>query len=198
MSIILSFLTFLEIVAAILIIVVILMQRSKSGGGLGALSGGATEEVFGSSAGNVLSRTTVVLSLFFLVNTLLIVMLQGNITRSRNVSVIDSVGDTGVSIIESPSDSEIEENAASAAPSKDDDEVTDSSAKPDVVGETSVTESEPSSSQAEKSPSAVTETDSGADKEKSIPVDQLSKDAANQGENVHPEQPENTESTDKK
>ena len=120
MNMILSFLTFLEVVAATLIIVVVLMQRSKSGGGLGALSGGATEEVFGSSAGNVLSRTTVILSLFFLVNTLIIVALQGNITKGKNVSVVDSVDNTEVKIAEPTK----EEGVEPSAPVIDNQEVT--------------------------------------------------------------------------
>ena len=106
MNIILMFLTGLEVVIALLIIVVILMQRSKSGGGLGALSGGVTEEVLGAGAGNFLTKTTVVLSLVFLVNTLLVVVLQGNITRNKNVSIVDSLDKGGVNLIKSPTETE--------------------------------------------------------------------------------------------
>ncbi len=93
LSFFISFLMFMEVTTSLLLIIVILMQRSKSGGGLGALGGGATEEVFGSSAGNVLTKTTVVLSIFFMINTLTLAVLQGNAIRDRDVSVVESVQD---------------------------------------------------------------------------------------------------------
>ena len=90
-NIIISFLTFLEVSSAILLIAIILMQRSKSGGGLGAIAGGATEEVFGSNAGNILTKTTIILSIFFFLNTLGLAVLQGNTLKDRNTSVVDEL-----------------------------------------------------------------------------------------------------------
>lgn len=119
MSYVLLFLTILEVIAALLIIGVILMQRSKSGGGLGAIGGGMTEEVFGAGAGNFLTRTTVILSLFFLINTLFIVYLQGSITRSKNVSIIDSIDKEGVNLIKSPTESDEETDTNLSLSSED-------------------------------------------------------------------------------
>ena len=119
MSIVLSFLTVIEVVMAVMIIGVILMQRSKSGGGLGAISGGMTEEVFGASAGSFLTRTTVILSLLFLINTLLLVLLQGSITRSKNISIIDSVEKDNIGVLKSPTEPEEESVAEPSAPSED-------------------------------------------------------------------------------
>ena len=114
MSIVLSFLTILEVIVAVMIIGVILMQRSKSGGGLGAIGGGMTEEVFGAGAGSFLTRTTVILSLVFLANTLVLVLLQGNITRNKNISIIDSVDKNGVGVLKSVTEAEVEPASATA------------------------------------------------------------------------------------
>ncbi len=111
---VISFCMFLEVVCAILLIVVILMQRSKSGGGLGAIGGGATEEVFGSNAGNILTKTTVILSIFFLLNTLSLAVLQGNALRGRGVSVVDSVEETDASLFQAGDDAKKGEQAPGA------------------------------------------------------------------------------------
>ena len=95
MTTIISFLTFLEVSSALLLIAIILMQRSKSGGGLGAIAGGATEEVFGSNAGNILTKTTIILSIFFFLNTLGLAVLQGNSLKDRNTSVVDELTSGG-------------------------------------------------------------------------------------------------------
>ena len=110
-----SLLTTLEVIVALLIIVVILLQRSKSGGGLGAIGGAATDEVFGSSYGNVLSKTTVILSSFFLVNTLVLAVLQGNAIKSQSVSIVESMEDPGETTIQVAP----EENPSFPDPEKD-------------------------------------------------------------------------------
>ena len=125
---VLTILNFLEITVAVLITLVVLMQRSKSGGGLGALAGGATEEVFGSGASNVLSKITVVLATFFLLNTLSISVLQGNALKKKNTSVVESlvseedglridpVLDTDTSNTEIPENEKSSEDPSKAAP----------------------------------------------------------------------------------
>jgi len=82
-------LTVVEVVTAVLLIGIILIQESKAGGGLGAMSGGVTESVFGASAGNVLTRATVILGTVFLVNTLTLNVLTGH--RRPGMSVAETV-----------------------------------------------------------------------------------------------------------
>lgn len=66
-----ALLLILEVLSSILLIAIILMQKSK-GGGLGgsAFGGGGGDSIFGARAGNVLTKLTIGLSVFFLANTL--------------------------------------------------------------------------------------------------------------------------------
>ena len=82
-------LTAIEVLAALLLIGIILLQQSKAGGGLGAVGGGMTETVFGASAGNVLTKVTVVLAAVFLINTLLLAIIAGH--RQAGRSVVESL-----------------------------------------------------------------------------------------------------------
>ena len=68
---------------AVLLILVIMIQRSKAGGGLGGLAttSPGMEEAFGSSAGNVLNKVTAWMAGIFLVNTLLIGLIQDQVQR---------------------------------------------------------------------------------------------------------------------
>ncbi len=91
MNLVLSILMAAEVMTALLLIAVILIQRSKSGGGLGALAGGQTEEVFGSNASSILTKTTIALSIIFFILTLSLAVLQGNVLKDKNTSVVDSV-----------------------------------------------------------------------------------------------------------
>lgn len=76
MGVLYGFLIFVEIVVCALLIVVIFMQKSKGGmGGSAFGGGGAGEAIFGSRMGNVLTKSTVVMGLIFLVNTLLLTVL---------------------------------------------------------------------------------------------------------------------------
>ena len=66
----------LEAVVCLLLIGIILIQRSK-GQGMGlSFGGGAAEAVFGGQMGNVLTRTTVILAVVFLVNTTILAILK--------------------------------------------------------------------------------------------------------------------------
>lgn len=53
-----------------------------------AFGGGMGEAIFGSQMGNVLTKTTVVLAIVFLVNTTLLAMLS---SRHSRVSVVDTI-----------------------------------------------------------------------------------------------------------
>jgi len=82
-------LTILEVLTALLLIGIILLQQSKAGGGLGAVGGGVTESVFGATAGNVLTRGTVILATMFFVVTLVLAIITGQ--RGPGKSVADGL-----------------------------------------------------------------------------------------------------------
>ncbi len=68
MSILINIGDFLLIIVSILLVLVVLAQRAKSDGGVGAaMGGGIAEATFGADTGNVLSKTTINLSIAFFV-----------------------------------------------------------------------------------------------------------------------------------
>ena len=76
-----AILLILEVLSSFLLISVILIQKSKGGGLSGAAFGGGSgmgESLFGARAGNVLTRITITLSVFFLCNTLLLAFLYAD------------------------------------------------------------------------------------------------------------------------
>ncbi len=80
----------LEVLVSIMLIGVILLQRTKSQGAGGlAFGGGMGEQIFGTQAGNVLTRTTIVLGIIFLVNTATLSVIYAG--RHGQRSVVDSV-----------------------------------------------------------------------------------------------------------
>lgn len=70
MSILISVLLIVEVLAAFLLVVVILAQKSKDQGLGMAFGSGMGESLFGSRAGNVLTRMTIVLAAVFMVTTM--------------------------------------------------------------------------------------------------------------------------------
>jgi preprotein translocase subunit SecG len=81
-------LIFVEVVVSFLLIGVILLQKTK-GQGVGLTFGAAMgESLFGARVGNVLTRTTVVLGVIFLINTTALAFLGGG---RRVRSVADSI-----------------------------------------------------------------------------------------------------------
>jgi preprotein translocase subunit SecG len=75
MNTIIILLTILEVLVCLLLIGVILLQRSKGSGAGVSFGGGAAEAVFGAQMGNVLTKSTVILAIVFLVNTLMLSLL---------------------------------------------------------------------------------------------------------------------------
>ena len=75
MGVLYGFLILVEILVCALLIVIIFMQKSKGGMGGSAFGGGAGEAIFGSRMGNVLTKSTVVLGIVFLLNTLVLTVL---------------------------------------------------------------------------------------------------------------------------
>lgn len=68
------FLLVVEVLCSILLIGVVLIQKSKGGGLSGAAfgGGGMGESLLGARAGNVLTKITIVLTVLFLTNTLVL------------------------------------------------------------------------------------------------------------------------------
>jgi len=78
-------LLFVEMLTCFLLITVILLQKAK-GGGMGAMGGGFGESIFGTQMGNVMTKTTVILAIIFLVNTAILALLSSNQTRTPTVT----------------------------------------------------------------------------------------------------------------
>jgi preprotein translocase subunit SecG len=80
----------IEVLASIMLIGVILLQRTKSQGAGGLAFGvGMGEQIFGTQAGNVLTKTTIVLGIVFLANTAALSVIYASGQGQR--SVVDSV-----------------------------------------------------------------------------------------------------------
>lgn len=86
MSILIGILTTLLVITSLLLIGIVLIQPSKSGGGLGTIGGGVTESVLGASAGNVLTKGTVILASIFMGITLLLVVINAHRGPDSSVS----------------------------------------------------------------------------------------------------------------
>lgn len=72
MQILIGFLYFVEVVVCFLLGGVILLQKPKDGGMGGIIGGGMGEALFGAQMGNVLTKTTIILGVIFLGNTLVL------------------------------------------------------------------------------------------------------------------------------
>jgi len=77
MEILRTILLAFEVIVCLLLIGIILIQRSK-GGGLGVAFGGGGDQLFGSRTGNVLTKGTIILSVAFFVNTVVLAMMSSN------------------------------------------------------------------------------------------------------------------------
>ena len=89
MTIIYGFLIVLEALVSALLIGVIFLQKSKGGMGGAAFGGGMGEAIFGSRMGNVLTKVTVVLTVVFLSNTILLTILTARRDIGGSGSVVD-------------------------------------------------------------------------------------------------------------
>lgn len=79
MSILIGFLYVVEVLVCLLLALVVMLQKPKEGGLGGVIGGGMGESVFGADAGNVLIKTTIVLGVVFLVNTLVLSRLTSTV-----------------------------------------------------------------------------------------------------------------------
>ena len=82
-----GFLYFIEIIVCFLMGAVILLQKPKDGGLGVSFGGGMGEALFGAQMGNVLTRTTIVLGVVFLLNTLVL----SRLTSHGGHSVMEGV-----------------------------------------------------------------------------------------------------------
>jgi preprotein translocase subunit SecG len=94
MAFLLGLLFVIEVLVALLMVAVVMLQppKDQSGGMGSAFGGGFGEEVFGGRTGNVLSRTTVVLGIILILNSLAIAYcmrggIQQNSLADRTVEV---------------------------------------------------------------------------------------------------------------
>ncbi|MBR6373400.1 MAG: preprotein translocase subunit SecG [Victivallales bacterium] len=101
-----------SITSSILLIGIIMIQQNKSGGGLGAVSGGVTEQMFGTSAGNILTKTTTWLAVIFLISTLLLGTVIGRLEK-MNTSVAETlVEEQGTTVAPATTETKTEPAAA--------------------------------------------------------------------------------------
>lgn len=85
MSILIGIGTFILIVVAIFLILVVLAQKAQSDGGMGAaMGGGMAEAAFGAETNNVLTKTTINLSIAFFVLSFLVYL--GNVYQHKHVT----------------------------------------------------------------------------------------------------------------
>ena len=82
MSVFISFLYVVEVIVCLLLALVVMLQKPKEGGLGGAISGGVLEASLGANAGNVLVKTTTILGVIFLLNTLVLARLTSHTRES--------------------------------------------------------------------------------------------------------------------
>jgi len=88
MHILRMFLTAVEIIVCLMLIGLVLIQKSKGDGLNAAIGGGVGESLFGANVGNIVTRTTVILGLVFLINTILLGLIM-TISRGASRSVVE-------------------------------------------------------------------------------------------------------------
>jgi preprotein translocase subunit SecG len=84
-----NFLLIIHIIVAILIVILVLLQPSSGGDGLVSSYGGANSFVSARGAANFLSKTTMILAVVFMCNTLFLGMIAHK--QSKDNSIIDSI-----------------------------------------------------------------------------------------------------------
>ena len=87
MAILVGFLYALEVIVCFLLGGVILLQKPKEGGLGVSFGGGMGEALFGAQMGNVLTKSTIILGIVFLLNTLTL----SRLTSHSGTSVMEGV-----------------------------------------------------------------------------------------------------------
>lgn len=89
MNVLIGLLFALEILVALLLGGVVMLQKPKDGG-LNTAIGGGFEASLGAQAGSVLTKTTIILGVIFLLNTLVL----SRLTAHRGASIMEDVRTT--------------------------------------------------------------------------------------------------------
>ncbi|MBN1676857.1 MAG: preprotein translocase subunit SecG [Kiritimatiellae bacterium] len=100
MGILRSFLMFIEVLSSLMLVGIILMQKTKREGLGMAFGAGMGESLFGSRTGNVLTKTTIVLAVIFLVNTTLLAIIHPAVRMEE--SATDKYAEPPVSTTQPP------------------------------------------------------------------------------------------------
>lgn len=87
-SILIGILTFVLLLVSAFLVLIVLAQKTKDGGMGSALGGGMTESTFGAETGNVLSKTTIKLSITFFV--LCFALYLGQIYVRKSAAPVES------------------------------------------------------------------------------------------------------------
>lgn len=83
MTILYNILVAVEVIISIMLIGIVLIQRTK-GQGAGLSFGNGAEAIFGAQMGNVLTRTTVILGILFLINTTILAMIHPESSATKS------------------------------------------------------------------------------------------------------------------
>lgn len=83
MTILYNVLVAVEVIISIMLIGIVLIQRTK-GQGAGLSFGNGAEAIFGAQMGNVLTRTTVILGILFLINTTILAMIHPESSATKS------------------------------------------------------------------------------------------------------------------
>jgi preprotein translocase subunit SecG len=103
MPILIGFLYVVEVLVCILLAMVVMLQKPKEGGLGGAFGGGMLEASLGADAGNVLIRTTAILGVIFLLNTLVLARLTSTVhSRSLMAREAEPVAETAPALPAAP------------------------------------------------------------------------------------------------
>lgn len=113
MGIVTGLLQFVLVIVCILLVCVILLQRNK-GAGAGVTFGGG-EAVFGADMGNVLTRSTIVLGVLFLVITIALSIINARSHRAGAGSVVDGIDVAPVQTLPAPGPAAATEDVAASA-----------------------------------------------------------------------------------
>src|SRR5213592_2905222 len=93
MSLLIGFLTFILVVAALFLILLVLVQLPKKEAGAGiAFGGAATDALFGAGTGNVLTKVTKYATVVFFLLAMVLSVMQSNYYHSDTRTFQRSVG----------------------------------------------------------------------------------------------------------
>lgn len=81
-----TFVLTIHIITSVLLILLVLVQSGK-GAEAGAMFGGVSQTVFGSEGGSILTKTTTILAVIFMLTSISLTVMQN---KAVNTSVLDN------------------------------------------------------------------------------------------------------------